>query len=158
MLSDFLNKPTLRLFDYLLDFNEVPFGVEEVSKFYRVDSAGLLQKFADYEIITCTNPEAEPFDRKYLVNQKSNIFSLSLKLDFEISTFMVKQKRQKVKESDKARQIPFDKGRSHLKEKPHGDKGKFVSVDANDKKQETLKASQEEAQEPPSTADNKPVD
>ena len=114
MLSEFFDKPTLKLLDYVMEFNE-PFGAADITSISHKNGAELLQKLADLEVITCIDPSAPLGERKYQENQKSGIFNLLIKLDFEISTFLLKQKRQKIKEVDMARQTPDPNKRSHQK-------------------------------------------
>lgn len=117
MLSEYFDKPTLKLLDYVLDFNEIPFGADDILNISHKGGAELLQKLADMEIITCINPEAPEGERKYKENQASGIFALLVKLDFEISTFALKQKRQKMRGLDALRPRE-DNRRSHQKKVP----------------------------------------
>ena len=114
MLSEFFDKTTMKLLDYVMEFPE-PFGADDITSISHKNGAELLQKLANMEIITCINSEAPAGEWKYKENQKSGIFNLLIKLDFEISTFALKQKRQKIKEIDTARQMPDPNKRSHHK-------------------------------------------
>ena len=131
----FNNKQAIKFLDFALEFNE-PFGVGNITSISHKKGTELLQKFSDLGVITCINPDSEPSDKKYIQNQKSGIFNLLIKLDFEISTFALKQKRQKIKEIDTARQMPDPNKRSHhkvdtteKKEIPMAELAKMVNPD-----------------------------
>ena len=116
MLSEYLDKTTMRLLDFVMEFPE-PFGVDDITSISHKNGAEFLQKLAGMEIITCVNPEAPAGEWKYKENQASGIFALLVKLDFEFSTFALKQKRQKMRELDALRPRE-DNRRSHEKKVP----------------------------------------
>jgi hypothetical protein len=137
MLSEFFDKPTMKLLDFIMEFPDDPFGASDIARISHKDGSALLQKYADLDVLICVNPEAPEEQRKYKENQKSNIFNLAIKLDFELSKFLMEQKRKKIKMVDTARQTPYDKNRDKSHKK----------VDPNDKTQENQTQTYSTAQE-----------
>ena len=109
MMSELLDRATLAVMDYLLEYPPDEFKLGDVTKSkqitiglpmrYRGDVEKAMDKVLDLGMMYCKNTDSPAGERIYWVNDKSPFLATFLKFDIENTKKILEEKKRRLREA-----------------------------------------------------------